>query len=79
MIGDDEPFDVLVVGAGAAGLGVGVAHTHTGIRNYQILDRGTVASSFAAWPKGMQLITPFVSSQFGWNARPHLPTNKSLM
>ena len=58
MIGDDEPFDALVVGAGAAGLGVGVALKHTGIRNYQILDRGTVAGSFAAWPNGMQLITP---------------------
>lgn len=22
---------------------------------------------------------PFVSSQFGWHARPYLPTNKSLM
>jgi NADPH-dependent 2,4-dienoyl-CoA reductase/sulfur reductase-like enzyme len=31
MIGDDEPFDVLVVGAGPAGLGVGVALRYAGV------------------------------------------------
>lgn len=40
MIGDEEPFDVLFVGAGPAGLGVGVAIKHAGITNFQILDRG---------------------------------------
>jgi thioredoxin reductase len=58
MIGDKEPFDVLVVGAGAAGLGVGVALKHAGITNFQILDRGRPAQSFLDWPSGMQLITP---------------------
>lgn len=79
MIGDNEPFDVLVVGAGAAGLGVGVALKHTGIRNYQILDRGTVAGSFAAWPNGMQLITPSFPANSVGMLDLHFPTNKSLM
>ena len=56
MIGDEEPFDVLVVGAGASGLGVGVALKHAGITNFQILDRGRPAQSFMDWPSGMQLI-----------------------
>jgi putative flavoprotein involved in K+ transport len=58
MVGDEEPFDVMVVGAGPAGLGIGVALKHAGISNFQILDRGRPAQSFAEWPSGMQLITP---------------------
>jgi len=54
----EEIFDTLVVGAGPAGLGVGVALKHAGVTNFQILDRGSVASSFREWPSGMQLITP---------------------
>lgn len=66
MIGDEEPFDVLVVGAGPAGLGVGVALKHAGITNFQILDRGRPAQSFLDWPSGMQLITPsFPSNSIG--------------
>jgi 2-polyprenyl-6-methoxyphenol hydroxylase-like FAD-dependent oxidoreductase len=58
MVGDEEPFDVLVVGSGPAGLGVGVALKHAGVSNFQILDRGRPAQSFSEWPSGMQLITP---------------------
>lgn len=54
----EDPFDVLVVGAGAAGIGVRVALKHAGLSNFQILDRESVGSSFDAWPRGMQLITP---------------------
>ena len=63
---DEEPFDVLVVGAGPAGLGVGVALKHAGIDNFQILDRGSVCDSMSTWPPGMQLITPsFPSNSIG--------------
>lgn len=66
MIGDEEPFDVLVVGAGPAGLGVGVALKPAGITNFQILDRGLPGKSFMNWPPGMQLITPsFPSNSIG--------------
>jgi len=62
----EDPFDVLVVGAGAAGLGVGVALKHARISNFQILDRETPGASFDAWPRGMQLITPsFPSNSIG--------------
>ena len=61
MIGDEEPFDVLVVGAGASGLGVGVALKHAGITNFQILDRGRPAQSFMDWPSGLAF--PMTSAQ----------------
>jgi putative flavoprotein involved in K+ transport len=58
MVGDEEPFDVLVVGAGPAGIGVGIALKQAGVANFQILDRGRPGQSFMDWPTGMQLITP---------------------
>ena len=51
-------FDVVVVGAGAAGVGVAVTLDHAGIENIVVLERDTVASSFASWPAETRFITP---------------------
>ncbi|MEM9828613.1 MAG: NAD(P)-binding domain-containing protein, partial [Planctomycetota bacterium] len=54
----ENVLDVVVVGGGAAGVGVGVALKHAGIDNFVVIDRGTVGSSFAAWPAETRFITP---------------------
>ena len=62
----DEPYDVIIIGAGAAGLGVAIAVMHTGIENYLIVDRHEVGASFAAWPAETRFITPsFPSNSIG--------------
>ena len=42
MIGDEEPFDVLVVGAGPAGLGVGIPHDRRSNSHGRLLSRCAV-------------------------------------
>jgi len=51
-------YDVVIVGGGAAGVGVGVALTDAGIRNFLVVERNSIGSSFALWPDEMRLITP---------------------
>ena len=50
--------DVVVVGGGAAGIGVGVTLQHAGVEDFVVLERHTVAASFAAWPAETRFITP---------------------
>lgn len=62
----NEPYDVIIVGAGAAGLGVAIALGHAEIENFIIVDRDTVGSSFASWPDETRFITPsFPSNSIG--------------
>ena len=61
-----ENYDVVIVGAGAAGIGVGIALQHIGIKNYLIVDRKSVGSSFRSWPVETRFITPsFPSNSIG--------------
>ena len=52
----NEPFNVIIVGAGAAGIGAAIAVQHTGLENYIVVDRDTVGSSFASWPAETRFI-----------------------
>ena len=62
----NEPFNVIIVGAGAAGIGAAIAVQHTGLGNYIVVDRDTVGSSFASWPAETRFITPsFPSNSIG--------------
>ena len=54
----ERVYDVVVVGAGAAGVGVAVTLNHAGIENFLVLERHTVAASFASWPAETRFITP---------------------
>ena len=57
---------VLIVGAGPAGLGVSLALKHAGVTDQLVVDASEVGASFAAWPKGMALLSPsFNSNSFG--------------
>jgi len=57
---------VLIVGAGPAGLGISLALKHAGVTDQLVVDAGEVGASFAAWPKGMALLSPsFNSNSFG--------------
>ena len=57
---EQEPYDVVIVGAGAAGIGVGIAVQHAGIENYLLVDRYTVGASFRSWPAETRFITPLI-------------------
>ncbi len=54
----EHVYDVIVVGGGAAGVGVSVTLSHAGVENFVVLERHTVASSFASWPAETRFITP---------------------
>ena len=63
---EEEPYDVVIVGAGAAGIGVGIAVQHAGIENYLLVDRYAVGASFRSWPAETRFITPsFPSNSIG--------------
>ena len=65
----DDPYDVVVVGAGASGIGMGIMLTRTFDLDPQrvlILERGErVGESFRRWPKEMRFISPSFNNQ-GW-------------
>ncbi len=64
--GPAESFDAVVVGGGAAGVGVAIALKDAGVENSVVLERRTVGSSFAAWPKETRFITPsFATNSIG--------------
>ena len=56
--GQDETYDVVVVGGGAAGVGVAVTLQHAGVEDLVVLERHTIGASFAAWPAETRFITP---------------------
>lgn len=56
--GQDETYDVVVVGGGAAGVGVAVTLQHAGVEDMVVLERHTIGASFAAWPAETRFITP---------------------
>ena len=59
-------YDVIIVGAGAAGIGVAVTLVDVGLKNFIIVDRDTVGSSFSSWPDETRFITPsFPSNSIG--------------
>ncbi|WP_411346534.1 NAD(P)/FAD-dependent oxidoreductase [Paenibacillus sp. WLX1005] len=62
----EQRLDCIVVGAGAAGIGIGAVLKEIGLTRYCILERGTIGSSFRAWPEEMRLITPsFTGNAYG--------------
>ncbi len=61
-----KQYDVVIVGAGPAGIGIGAILNQIGLKNYVILERHSVGSSFRKWPKEMRLLTPsFPGHGFG--------------
>ncbi|WP_245630174.1 NAD(P)/FAD-dependent oxidoreductase [Alicyclobacillus acidiphilus] len=61
-----KAYDVAVVGAGASGIGLGVVLAQLDVRNFVVLERETIGSSFQKWPQEMRLITPsFPGQGFG--------------
>ena len=62
----NQPYDVVIVGAGAAGIGCGVVLSELGLDRLTILERHQVGASFSLWPDEMSFITPsFPSHGFG--------------
>ena len=43
-VASNEPYDVIIVGAGAAGVGAAIAVLHTGVENFLLVDREGVLS-----------------------------------
>lgn len=61
-------YKIIIVGGGAAGIGNAIALKHLGLdeKDYVVLEKGQVASSFKKWPVEMKFITPsFTGNQFG--------------
>ena len=42
---------VLIVGAGPAGIGAAICLEELGIKDYKIIDKGSIGESFKNWPK----------------------------
>ena len=65
----DNPFDVIIVGAGASGVGMGFMLTrifNLDPHRVLLLERGEkVGDTFLRWPKEMRFISPSFNSQ-GW-------------
>ena len=61
-----DAYDTVIVGAGPAGVGVGIALQHVGVKNFTIIERDEVGSSFMSWPEETRFITPsFPSNSIG--------------
>ncbi|WP_209123258.1 NAD(P)/FAD-dependent oxidoreductase [Alkalihalobacillus sp. BA299] len=59
-------YDVIIVGAGPAGVGIGALFMQMGLKNFVILERDSIGSSFKKWPEEMRLLTPsFPGHGFG--------------
>ncbi|MDE5412098.1 NAD(P)/FAD-dependent oxidoreductase [Alkalihalobacterium chitinilyticum] len=59
-------YDVIIVGAGPAGVGIGSIFMQMGLKNFVILERDYIGSSFKKWPEEMRLLTPsFPGHGFG--------------
>jgi putative flavoprotein involved in K+ transport len=66
LLNTNEPFDVVIVGAGAAGIGCAIILQELGIHHLCLLERDRIGASFLHWPEEMRFITPsFPSNQFG--------------
>ncbi len=59
-----SPFSVLIVGAGASGIGMGIVFEKCGIKDYVILERNKIGSSFVAWPRYTRFISPSFCGNF---------------
>jgi putative flavoprotein involved in K+ transport len=59
-------YDTVIIGAGAAGIGLGVLFEKMELKNYLILEKDTVGSSFRQWPTHTRFISPsFSGNAFG--------------
>jgi thioredoxin reductase len=62
----NNPYEVIIVGAGAAGVGMGVVLRDLGLANFTLVERHEVGASFLRWPAEMRFISPsFTSNGFG--------------
>ena len=55
---EENPVDVVVIGAGPAGLGVAIALMDAGVEDMVVLERDKVGASFERWPRETRFITP---------------------
>lgn len=56
---------VTIIGAGAAGIGLGAIFEKAGFKDYVILEKDTIGSSFKSWPSYMRFISPsFTGNSF---------------
>lgn len=59
-----KDISVVIIGAGAAGIGMGIMFEKCGIKNYLILERDEIASSFSSWPVYTRFISPSFAGNF---------------
>ncbi|WP_078380009.1 NAD(P)/FAD-dependent oxidoreductase [Sutcliffiella halmapala] len=59
-------YKIAIVGGGPSGIGFGILLKQLGIKDFVIIERDEVGSTFYKWPKEMKLITPsFTGHGFG--------------
>ena len=59
-------YQLAIVGGGPSGIGFGILLKQLGIKDFVILEKNQVGSTFFKWPKEMKLITPsFTGHGFG--------------
>lgn len=63
----DVSYNTIIIGAGAAGIGLGILFEKMGIKDYMILEKNTVGSSFEQWPSYTRFISPSFAGN-GFNA-----------
>jgi len=61
---DDYSHKIIIVGAGAAGIGFGVFLEKSGFKDYIILEKDDIGSSFKKWPEYTRFISPSFTGNF---------------
>lgn len=56
--------DIIIIGAWAAGIGMWILLEKCGVKNYIILERNKIGSSFTSWPAHTRFISPSFCGNF---------------